>query len=153
MGFLCLTLFGEMIGRKLLMQLNMISFIVGMTLTILCVNVYMAAVGIFLSVLGISNAYSICFYFIVETISDDYREKMSVLCQSFYGVGVILDILWYWGIGNWQIILSCGFLLPAIIILAALTFIIKDTPKCLVLNNSSEEALLQFEYIAKMNGN
>jgi hypothetical protein len=77
----------------------------------------------------------------VETISDDYREKMSVLCQSFYGIGVIMDILWYWGIGNWQIILSCGFLLPAIIILATLTFIIKDTPKCLVLNNSSEEAL------------
>jgi MFS family permease len=65
MGFLCLTLFGEMIGRKLLMQLNMASFIIGMILTILCVDVYMAAVGLFLSVLGISNAYIICFYFIV----------------------------------------------------------------------------------------
>lgn len=137
MGFVCLTLFGEMFGRKLLMQINIISFITGITITIFCVNVYMAAVGLFLSVLGISNAYSICFYFIVETISDDYREKMSVLCQSFYGVGVMMDILWYWGIGNWQIILSCGFLIPAIIILTVLTFVIKDTPKCLVLNNPS----------------
>jgi MFS family permease len=141
-----------MIGRKLLIQLNIASFIVGMIITILCVNVYMAAVGLFLSVLGISNAYIICFYFIVETISDDQRERMSVLCQSFYGVGVILDILWYWSIGNWQIILTCCFLAPAIAVLAVLTFIIKDTPKCLVLNNSSEEALLQFQYIAKING-
>jgi hypothetical protein len=64
-GFLCLTLFGELVGRKLLIQLNLGAFLVGLTLTVFCVDVYMAAAGLFLSALGINNAYIICFYFII----------------------------------------------------------------------------------------
>lgn len=65
MGFLGLTLFGEAVGRKLLIQINLGCYVVGLTLTVSCANIYMAAVGLFFSTLGINNAYIICFYFIL----------------------------------------------------------------------------------------
>jgi hypothetical protein len=66
---------------------------------------------------------------------------MCVVCQSFYGVGVILDVFWYWWIGDWQIILGVCLLSPAILVFIVLTIFVKDTPTCLVLGNSSEVAL------------
>lgn len=54
-----------MVGRKLLMQLNMGSHVVGLILIIFCVDTYMAAAGLFFAALGISNSYIICFYFII----------------------------------------------------------------------------------------
>lgn len=69
-GFLCLTLFGELVGRKMLMQINLAAYVVGLVLTVFCVDVYMAAAGLFLAALGINNAYIICFYFIIETCAD-----------------------------------------------------------------------------------
>lgn len=152
MGFLGLTLFGEAVGRKLLIQINLGSYVVGMTLTVFCANIYMAAVGLFFSTLGINNAYIICFYFILETVSDDHREKMSVICQTFYGVGVVLDILWYWWIQDWQIILGVCYLIPGAIGFVILTIFVKDTPSCLVIRNTSEHAWKKFKEIAKMNG-
>lgn len=77
---------------------------------------------------------------------------MSVVCQAFYGVGVILDILWYWAIGDWQIIMGACFLVPGILVLVVLTFFVKDTPSCLVLQNDSETAFKAFLEIASING-
>jgi hypothetical protein len=62
---------------------------------------------------------------------------MSVVCQAFYGVGVILDILWYWWIRDWQIILGVCYLAPAVVVFVVLTVFVKDTPSCLVLRNDS----------------
>ncbi len=151
-GFLCLTLFGEMVGKKVLMQINVAAYVVGLILTVFCVDLYMAGAGLFLAALGINNAYIICFYFIMETCADENREKFSVICQAFYGVGVILDILWYWWIADWQIILVACFLVPAVVVLAMISLFVRDTPTCLVLRNESDVALREFQKIAKMNG-
>jgi MFS family permease len=151
-GFLCLTLFGETVGKKLLMQINVATYVVGLVLTIFCVDLYMAGAGLFLAALGINNAYIICFYFIIETCADENREKFSVICQAFYGVGVILDILWYWWIADWQIILGACFLAPAVVVLVVLSLFVRDTPACLVLRNDSAVALRDFQKIASMNG-
>ncbi len=77
---------------------------------------------------------------------------MSVVCQIFYGVGVILDILYFWLFRDWQIVLGLFFLLPGVIVLVILTLFVKDTPSCLVLRNDSEKALKDLLQIAKMNG-
>jgi hypothetical protein len=77
---------------------------------------------------------------------------MSVVCQIFYGVGVMMDILLYWLIKDWQIVLGLGFLLPGVVAFVVLSIFVKDTPSCLVLRNSSEKALKDFKQIAKMNG-
>lgn len=76
---------------------------------------------------------------------------MSVICQTFYGVGVVLDILWYWWIQDWQIILGVCYLIPGAIGFVILTIFVKDTPSCLVIRNTSEHAWKKFKEIAKMN--
>ncbi len=139
-------------GRKRLLQANILSFVLGMVILIPAVNLYMAAVGLFFGCLGISNGFIICFYFIVEIVADDKRESMSVICQIFYGVGVILDIFYFWLLRDWQLVLGFFFLLPGLVVLVILTLFVKDTPSCLVLRNDSEKALKDFFRIAKMNG-
>ena len=52
-GFLGLTLVGDMFGRKNLMFGNLT----------------MAGIGLFISTCGIQNAFNICFYYIAETVS------------------------------------------------------------------------------------
>ena len=63
-GFLIVALIGDIVGRKFLMMCNLISALVGLAVTILCVNLPMAAAGLFLMTMGIQNSFNICFYFI-----------------------------------------------------------------------------------------
>ena len=68
-GYLCLSLFGDLIGRKLLMVVNLIITLLGVLIVIFCVSLTMAASGLFLSTFGVQNAFNICFFFISETMS------------------------------------------------------------------------------------
>jgi len=68
-GFLCLTLVGDLFGRKNLLLGNLIIAAVGLAICIFCVNLTMAGVGLFISTCGIQNTFNICFYYIAETVS------------------------------------------------------------------------------------
>ena len=61
------------------------------------------------------------------------------------GIGVVLDILWYWWIKDWQIILGVCYLIPAAFGFVILTIFVKDTPSCLVIRNNSEYAWKKFK--------
>ena len=63
-GFLTLTLVGDLMGRKMLMMSNLLISLVGLVLTIFCVSLPMASVGLFLLTFGIQNCFNICFFFI-----------------------------------------------------------------------------------------
>jgi MFS family permease len=150
-GFLLMTLVGDLIGRKLLMTICMLMTVAGLTITIFCVNLQMAGAGLFLATVGIQDAYNVCFFFIAETISEEYREKASVAIQLFYGLGVLLNVLWYYLVGDWQLIFAIFYFIPAVITTLGVVFIVKDTPICLVMRNTPLQALQDFRYIAKMN--
>lgn len=68
-GYVLMTLVGDLVGRKSLLSICMCATVIGMGITIFCVNITMAGVGLFLATVGIQNAFNICFYFIAETIS------------------------------------------------------------------------------------
>lgn len=68
-GFLLMTLVGDILGRKMLMTIWMSMTVVGITITIFCQDLPMAGAGLFLATVGIQNAYNVCFFFISETIS------------------------------------------------------------------------------------
>ena len=68
-GFLGLTLVGDLFGRKTLMLGNLAICAVGMIITAFCANLTMAGIGLFISTCGIQNAFNICFYYISETVS------------------------------------------------------------------------------------
>ena len=63
-GFLGLTLVGDMLGRKMLMFVNLCICALGMTITIFCANLTMAGIGLFISTCGVQNAFNVCFYYI-----------------------------------------------------------------------------------------
>ena len=63
-GFLGVSIIGDWMGRKALMTGNLIITCLGVLITIFCASLTMAAAGLFLSTLGIQNAFNICFYFI-----------------------------------------------------------------------------------------
>lgn len=72
-GFFGLTLVGDLMGRKMLMVVNLFLAAIGLTLTILCQSIMMAGIGLFIITCGIQNAFNVCFYFISETMSEEYR--------------------------------------------------------------------------------
>ena len=72
-GFLGITLIGDLVGRKMLLVGNLVLALAGLIVTLLCVSLIMAGVGLFLVCCGVQNAFNVCFYFISETMSEEYR--------------------------------------------------------------------------------
>lgn len=149
-GFFGLTLFGDYVGRKRLMIINLFIAMTGLLITLFCVSLHMAAVGLFLITCGIQNAFNIAFNFISETIAEEKRDKLEVSIQLFYGLGV-LNVLWFWSVKHWRIIYIAFYLAPLTCVIIVFIFFIKDTPMCLITRYSSEEALSIFHKIARMN--
>lgn len=71
--------------------------------------------------------------------------------QLFYGLGVLLNVLWYYAVGDWQLIFVVFYFIPAVATTLGVIMIVKDTPICLVMRKTPIQALEDFRYIAKMN--
>jgi MFS family permease len=140
-GFLILSFVGDLLGRKRLMIICMSGVVIGLVIAIFCQSLMMAGIGLFIASVGVQNAFNICFYFIAETVSEDFREKASVAIQLFYGLGVLLNVIWYYWIKDWQMIFVLFYFLPAVASVLGVVFIVRDTPICLVMRNSPSKAL------------
>lgn len=64
LGYLLMTLLGGVVGRKMLMLGSLFVTLIGLLVTLFCVNIVMAGVGMFISYVGIQNCFNICFYFL-----------------------------------------------------------------------------------------
>ena len=140
-GFLLLSFVGDLVGRKRLMTICMTGVVVGLVIAIFCQSLLMAGIGLFIASVGVQNAFNICFYFISETVSEEFREKASVAIQLFYGLGVLLNVLWYFMVKDWQMIFVLFYFLPAVASVIGIVIIVRDTPICLVMRNSPSKAL------------
>ena len=140
-GFLILSFVGDLLGRKRLMIICMSGVVIGLVIAIFCQSLMMAGIGLFIASVGVQNAFNICFYFIAETVSEDFREKASVAIQLFYGLGVLLNVIWYYWIKDWQMIFVLFYFLPAVTSVLGVVFIVRDTPICLLMRNSPSKAL------------
>ena len=139
-GFLILSFVGDLLGRKRLMIICMSGVVIGLVIAIFCQSLMMAGIGLFVASVGVQNAFNICFYFIAETVSEDFREKASVAIQLFYGLGVLLNVLWYYWIKDWQMIFVLFYFLPAVASVLGVVFIVRDTTICRVMRNSPSKA-------------
>jgi MFS family permease len=140
-GFLLLSFVGDLVGRKRLMTICMTGVVVGLVIAIFCQSLLMAGIGLFIASVGVQNSFNICFYFISETVSEEFREKASVAIQLFYGLGVLLNVLWYFMVKDWQMIFVLFYFLPAVASVIGIVIIVRDTPICLVMRNSPSKAL------------
>lgn len=99
---LILAIIGDMLGRKALMLLSLLFLLFGLVLAIECRSLSLAGLGLFLAYAGAQGAFSICFYFIAETIEEQQRSKISVAFQLFSGLGVLLNPFWFSFVADWQ---------------------------------------------------
>ncbi len=104
-----------------------------------------------LAVLGISNCFTICFMFLIETVELKAREKSTVVIQAFYGVGAVFNIFLYWLIKDWMTIFLTCYLIPSIIIFVGMSIFLVDTPMSLIERNSSQYALQKLQFMSKIN--
>lgn len=132
LGFLGLTLVGDLMGRKMLLIVNLFLVILGLLMVIFCWSLMMAGVGLLIITSGIQNSFNDCFYFISETMLEEDREKVSVLIQMVYGFGVLLNVIWYWWFADWQVVLILFYLIPLLVVTGGSIFYLRDTPICLV---------------------
>lgn len=63
-GFFIFVLVGDLVGRKLLIVICMLTNAIGITITIFCSSLTMAGIGLFISTIGIQDSFNVCFYFI-----------------------------------------------------------------------------------------
>ena len=63
LGVFFMSLTGDLFTRKTLIFINLLMMIMGMTLTIFCVNLWMAGIGIGLCVFGGKNNFNLCVIF------------------------------------------------------------------------------------------
>ena len=135
------------------MLINFTCYLIGIVVVLLFYkNEVALAGGLMIAVLGISNCYIVCFMFLIETVEARARQKYTVIIQSFYGIGVCVNIFWYWLINDWWTIFTVCYLIPAIVIFICICLIVIDTPMSLLLRNTPEKALELLEFVAMMNG-
>lgn len=150
-GYLTLSLVGGMVGRKTLMMGAMTMALVGFTTTILSTSIGIAGLGLLFSIFGVCSASNVTFFYLAETVSENYREKYSVFVQICSGIGVVLNIFAFYVFRNWTAVLTVFYLLPSIYITVQIYRRVKDTPFCLVMRLQPEEAHEEFRQIAAMN--
>jgi MFS transporter, OCT family, solute carrier family 22 (organic cation transporter), member 4/5 len=151
LGVFFMSLMGAILGRKTLILINLATMMAGILLTILCVNLWMAGFGILLCVFGGKNNFNLCVIFMTETTSKKYRQEFSVMIHTFYCLGGLLNVLWYYTIGDYKIVLICCYALPSLFALTAVIFFVKDTPISLISNHTAEEAFKSLQFMARVN--
>ena len=153
LGFLLLTLFGELVDKKTLVLLNFISYILGLGIVLIFPKEwYVVGVGLMVAVMGISNCYVICFMFLIETVEKSAREKAMIFTQSFYGTGSVFNIVLFMIFQDWFTIFLYCYIIPSIFILIAIFLFLVDTPMSLILRNPPEKARKRLLFIARING-
>jgi MFS family permease len=131
-GYIVISFFSDNFGRKSSMAVSWGICTLGTIVVACSVNIYMVAVGLFLSGCGCDAAINICFFFFGEVVGDKKRQKYSVFVQIFFTLGAMTVTLFFSLIDSWRInwiVLVAG---PAIIELALLVWYIEETPQFLV---------------------
>ena len=81
------------------------------------------------------------------------RQKYKIVIASIFSIGALCDVLWFFLIPNYSIVMLIFFGIPILTIAVLFVVFFKDTPISIITKHSAEEAYEQLLYIAKFNGN
>ena len=68
-------------------------------------------------------------------MSEEKREKIEVIIQLFFGLGVLVNVLWYYLTSDWQLVYVLFYFIPLVATIMSFVFLVTDTPMCLVMRN------------------
>ena len=99
-------------GRKKSMLICFGIAYIGTVIVCFSTNMYLTFIGLFVMGFGSDVAVNICFYFSAETVCDRSRMKHSVLIQLFFSLGCLVNVGYYYWVGNWRIIYFVFMIIP-----------------------------------------
>ena len=103
-GYLVISFFADNWGRRTSLMIGWAVVTLGSILVACSVNIYMAAVGMFMCGFGSDVSVNIGFFFFGEVVGSDKREKYSVFVQIWFPVGSIIITAFFYFMDNWRII-------------------------------------------------
>ena len=127
-----LTAMGDRIGRKYLTFINLIVLIVGMVPIIFCQDMWMAGAGLFLGIFGAKNMCYLTLMYTVEIVHESRRAFLMIVVSVFFGISGLTNVLWFYLLESFEDVLIFIYLIPSLILAAALIIFVKDTPVSLI---------------------
>ena len=142
---------GDLLGRKTLIVINLVVVIAGLMLIIFCQNIWMAGAGLFLCVFGGKNNINLVMMFMAETIAEKQRQFYMMTSQTMYAVGGLANVLWFYMLEDFELVLIFFYVIPSLVVLVGLVFFVKDTPISLLTKYSAKDAFDALSMIARVN--
>ena len=93
-----MALVGDMMGRKALLVVNLCLMVVGLGIVVWSQGLWMAGAGMFLCVFGGKNNFNVCLVYTAETVGKEKRQIFTVIIQTFYCVGGLANVAWYYAL-------------------------------------------------------
>ncbi len=136
LAIVLLALLGGMLGKKILLLANTILSLMGVAITSFSTSLVMGGVGMLFCNFGGMVNLNLCYIYIIETVHEKYRKSMAMILSVAYSVGALLNILWFYVLPNFKIVLICFYGIPAVLAIAFLVFFVKEAPIWLISRSS-----------------
>lgn len=127
-GYLVMSHIADNFGRKNTERISWIINIVGISILIGSINLFMVGIGSFLMGLGTNATITLHYTFLKEMLVGKMRERSFILLQIAFSCGVAFVALASWFIYDWKLVAGLLMLLPSIILIPYSLYIIEETP-------------------------
>lgn len=88
----------------------------------------MLALGLFIGLAGIENAYQYTYCYSSEVVSEEHRILFVTIFNFAYGVGIMINSFTFYYFKHWKIVFLWFYIVPTIIIILGVSYYIEKTP-------------------------
>lgn len=148
-----LSLFGNFISKKNIILFNSILILIGVIIASFSVSLVMGGVGLFFCNFGGMFTFNLSYIYVIETFGEKHRKTFAMALPASYSLGSLLNVLWFYVIPDFKIVLLCFYGIPAVIAIVLLIIMVRDVPIDLITKRSPEKAFKALQFIAKVNSN
>jgi MFS family permease len=131
------SLLGDILSARMMMIGGLCFAFIGTMLIALSSVLELCVVGMFLLVSGIMLAVNLTYIFVTEMVQENKRQTYKIMISSAFSCGALVNVLWFFLVPNFEIVLPCFFGVPVFFINVSFILFFKDTPISLITKNSA----------------
>ena len=140
------------LSRKTSLLLCLSISLIGMVILVFSAKIEMAAAALFIYGLGTNPVLRLATVIFSEKVEKNLRTKFISSCLITYAVGVLVLGYIYNIFRNWNKTMIFFSICPQVVLILLVFFLMEDTPKFILKNNTAEEAAQKLNRIARING-
>ena len=125
-----------MVRSKILLLSGLFTAIGGTVLLALSRIYWLSVLGMLGLSTGITVAYNLTYIFITELVEERKRQKYKIVVASIFSIGALFDVLWFFILPNFTIVLLVFFGIPILVIAILFIVFFRDTPLHLITKHS-----------------